>query len=59
MGRSFHVAATVPDLIYGVMPYSLAIALMIGLLGWFLVQPKAPQPVQHATARMRRFEDGL
>jgi hypothetical protein len=60
MGRSFHVAATIPDLIYGIVPYSLALALMIGLLGWFLIRPKTPPPVQHATARMRRrFEDDV
>jgi len=56
MGRSFHTAATVPDMIYGYVPYSFALALMISLLGWFLVRPKAPPPM-HATARVRRFED--
>ena len=54
MGRSFHIAASVPDMIYGFVPYSFALALMIGLLGWFLARPK-PQPARHATARMRRF----
>jgi hypothetical protein len=58
MGRSFHLAATVPDMIYGFVPYSIALTLMIGLLGWFLARPKAtPTPVVHGTARMRRFED--
>lgn len=56
MGKSFHTAATVPDMIYGFMPYSVAVTLMVSLLGWFLARPK-PQPPMHATARMRRFED--
>jgi len=56
MGRSFHIAATVPDMIYGFVPYSFALALMVSLLGWFLARPK-PQPPVHATARMRRLED--
>ena len=56
MGRSFHTAATIPDMIYGFVPYSFALALMVSLLGWFLARPK-PQPAMHATARMRRFED--
>jgi hypothetical protein len=58
MGRSFHTAATVPDMIYGVVPYSLALALMISVLGWFLSRPKPPPPT-HATARVRRFGDDL
>lgn len=56
MGKSFHTAATVPDLIYAFAPYSLALALMISLLGWFLARPKAPPPM-HATAHVRRFGD--
>lgn len=56
MGRSFHTAATIPDMIYGFVPYSFALALMASLLGWFLARPK-PQAQVHATARMRRFED--
>jgi hypothetical protein len=56
MGRSFHTAATIPDMIYGFVPYSFALALMVSLLGWFLARPK-PQPAMHATARMRRYED--
>jgi hypothetical protein len=56
MGRSFHTAATVPDMLYSFVPYSIALALMISLLGWFLIRPK-PQPPMHATARMRRLDD--
>ena len=55
MGRSFHTAATVPDMIYGVVPYTFALALMIGVLGWFLTRSRPP-PRTHATAHIRRFE---
>ena len=58
MGRSFHTAATIPDMIYGFVPYSFALALMVILPGWFLGRPKA-QPSVHATARMRRYEDDV
>jgi hypothetical protein len=58
MGRAFHTAATVPDLIYGLVPYSFAIALMVGTIGWFLARPK-PLPPPHATARIRRFDEGF
>jgi hypothetical protein len=57
MGKSFHTAATIPDMIYGFVPYSLALAVMISLIGLFLARPK-PQPPMHATARTRRFDDG-
>lgn len=58
MGKSFHIAATVPDMVYGFMPYSCALALMIGLIGWFLSRPKQIQATaHHATASMRRFGD--
>jgi hypothetical protein len=56
MGKSFHIAATIPDMIYGFVPYSVAVTLMVSLLGWFLARPK-PEPPTHATARIRRFED--
>jgi hypothetical protein len=55
MGRSFHTAAAVPDMVYGAVPYSFAVALMVSLIGWFLTRPKPRAPV-HATARARRFE---
>jgi hypothetical protein len=58
MGRTFHTAATVPDLIYGFVPYSFAIALMVGVISWFLTRPK-PTPPPHATARIRRFGDDI
>ncbi|MBV9542374.1 MAG: hypothetical protein JO167_14020 [Alphaproteobacteria bacterium] len=54
MGMSFHTAASVPWLIYGFAPYSFAIALMLGIVGWFFTRPRA---VGHATASPHRFPD--
>ena len=51
MGMSFHAAADVSWQIYGFAPYSFALALMLGLLGWFFTRPKT---VPHATAHTRR-----
>ncbi len=55
MGMSFHTAASAPWIIYGFAPYSFALALMLGLLGWFFSQPRPARP--HAMARMRRLDD--
>ena len=54
MGMSFHTAASVPWLIYGFAPYSFALALMLGIIGWFLVRTR---PLGHATANPHRFPD--
>ena len=58
MGMSFHTAAGVPDIIYGLMPYSFSLTLMLGLLGWFFTRPREHQPPPHLSAQMRHFEDG-
>jgi hypothetical protein len=55
MGMSFHTAASVPWLIYGFAPYSFSLALMIGLIGWFLL--RTTRPLGHATANPHRFPD--
>ncbi len=34
MGMSFHNAAMAPWLLYEIMPYSVAAAVMLGLIGW-------------------------
>ena len=44
MGMSFHTAAMVPDIIYGIAPYTFALTLMLGLLGFFFARPHAPPP---------------
>lgn len=54
MGMSFHTAAQVPQLIFGFFPYTAALALMLGLLGWFFAQPRPKRSHAHAMARMRR-----
>ena len=51
MGMSFHAAADVSWQIYGFAPYSFALALMLGLLGWFFSRPKT---MPHATAHKPR-----
>lgn len=57
MGMSFHTAASVPDIIYGITPYSFALALMLGLLGWFFARPREQAPKPHLSAQMRQFGD--
>ncbi|MGC9954112.1 MAG: hypothetical protein ABSD21_07525 [Rhizomicrobium sp.] len=57
MGMSFHTAASVPDIIYGLMPFSFALTLMLGLLGWFFARPRKHQSPQHLSAQMRHFGD--
>ena len=57
MGMSFHTAAGVPDIIYGLMPFSFSLTLMLGLLGWFFTRPREHRPVVHLSAQMRHFED--
>ena len=53
MGMSFHAAADVPWQIYGFAPYSFALALMLGLLGWFFTRPRT---MPHAMAHTRRSD---
>jgi len=57
MGMSFHTAASVPDIIYGITPYSFSLTLMLGLLGWFFARPRVHQPKRSLAAQMRQFED--
>ena len=57
MGMSFHTAAGVPDIIYGLMPFSFSLTLMLGLLGWFFARPREVRPSTHLSAQMRHFED--
>jgi len=56
MGKAFHTAATVPDLIYSFAPYSFAIALVAGVIGWFLMRSKATNRPRVAV-QFQRFED--
>jgi len=54
MGMTFHTAATVPDIIYGISPYTFALTLMLGLLGFFFARPRPPAPPDTMT-QLRRL----
>jgi len=54
MGASFHAAAGVQWQIYSFVPYSFSIALMLGIVGLFLMRPR---PLGHATANPHRMPD--
>jgi len=40
MGMAFHQAARAPDMIYDIAPYSFALALMVGLIGFLFFRPE-------------------
>jgi hypothetical protein len=44
MGMSFHNAAMARDLVYGIVPYTFALTVMLGLLGFFFAHPRPPAP---------------
>jgi len=54
MGMSFHAAANVQWQVYGFVPYTFALSLMMGILGLFLMRTR---PLGHATANPHRFPD--
>jgi len=56
MGMSFHTAAQAPALVFDFFPYSFALALMLGLPGWFFSQPRPARSHAHAMARMKRMD---
>jgi hypothetical protein len=53
MGMSFHNAAIARDVVYAIVPYSFALAAMLGVLGFCFARPKAPRELQ-AMAKMRQ-----
>ena len=55
MGEA-HTAASVPGLIYGFAPFSFALSLMLGVLGWFIARRREPRG--HAHASMRNVASG-
>ena len=57
MGMSFHTAAIARDFVYGIVPYTFALTVMLGLLGFFFARPRAPAP-PHPMEQMRRMTDG-
>ena len=57
MGMNFHTAASVPDIVYGLMPFTFALTLMLGLLGWFFARPRQRRLPPQLSAQMRHFVD--
>jgi hypothetical protein len=57
MGMSFHNAAMARDLVYGIVPYTFALTVMLGLLGFFFAHPKPPAPPT-PMEQMRRMTRG-
>ncbi|MBU6297829.1 MAG: hypothetical protein KGJ79_13540 [Alphaproteobacteria bacterium] len=57
MGMSFHTAAGVPDLIYGIADISFALTVVLGILGWCFARPRPKPPTQAAVLAMRRFDE--
>lgn len=51
MGLSFHNAAIARDIIYAVVPYTVALTFMLGVLGFFFARPRTEKP-PHAMAHM-------
>jgi len=45
MGMSFHNAALARDIVYGIVPYTFALTVVLGLLGFFFARPKPPAPL--------------
>jgi hypothetical protein len=40
MGMAFHQAARIPDMIYDIAPYTFALALMVGAIGFLFFRPE-------------------
>jgi hypothetical protein len=56
-GMSFHQSASVQGAIYSFAPYTFALSLMIGILGWFFARPHhAIPPRTEAHAMRHHFE---
>lgn len=49
LGDSAHAAASVPGVIYGFAPMSFALAVMLGVLGWFIARRRGPRGHAHAS----------
>jgi hypothetical protein len=56
MGMSFHTAAQARDIVYGIVPYTFSLTVMLGVLGFFFARPRHIPP-PHPMAQMRRFGD--
>ena len=47
MGMTFHRAAMAPWIIYGIVPYAFALALMIGAIGFLFFRPRPEAVDRH------------
>lgn len=56
MGMSFHNAAIARDVVFAIVPYTVSLSVMLGILGFFFARPKAP-PVSHSSAHMHHYDD--
>jgi hypothetical protein len=52
MAMSFHDATIARDVVYSTVPYTFALAVMLGILGFFFARPKET-PAPHPMAQMR------
>lgn len=60
MGMSFHHAAMAPWIIYGLVPYGFALALMIGAVGFLFFRPHSAAgqpPARHFDRSAKAFHD--
>jgi hypothetical protein len=60
MGKSIGTAALVPDIVVALAPTCAALAVMIGLIGWFFAyksRHRAVRPQQQPVMSMRQFGD--
>jgi hypothetical protein len=56
MGMSFHNAAIARDVIFSIFPYTFALTMMLGVLGFCFARPKLPTQAQQA-ASMRHDDE--
>ncbi len=56
MGMSFHNAPIARDLVYGIVPYTFALTVMLGIIGFFFARPRRPPPPDLMT-QLRRLSD--
>lgn len=56
MGMSFHNAAVARDIVFGIFPYTFALTVMLGVLGFCFARPRHVPP-PHPMAHMRSFDD--
>lgn len=56
MGMSFHTAAIARDVVFSIFPYTFALTMMLGVLGFCFARPKTPSE-PHPMAHMGDRDD--